>query len=299
MNLKNKGETIVEILIATTIMVLIITSTFVILFRAMATNTSIKNRVRALNVAREGIEGVRNIRDTNWIRYSGDRRNRWLCRPGISTGSVNSIPNTNPHSFSNPIESDGWYSEQLVRDERANSSFEDFVHDCFEDVSGNPIEIESGYYALEYLLRQRGSSSGGNQQIGSYILEPQLAIGGDLNTNKEQFRLYWSSNDSRLTHASEAYRYDEFNDLLTTPDIYPPSIFYRIIEIDIAPVFDDPDNPGNCIQEGGSNPAVDPSCNLEKMIVRSQVTWDENDDGNFDSVTLETQLFDYFQRTSY
>ena len=54
-------------------------ATFSILQRAIDTNVNVKNRVTALNIAREGVEAVRNIRDTNWLKYSGDRRKKWLC----------------------------------------------------------------------------------------------------------------------------------------------------------------------------------------------------------------------------
>jgi len=47
-------------------------------------NTS-KNRVIAVNLAREGIEAVRNMRDTNWLKYSSKRRTCW-----------NHMPSSNP-----------------------------------------------------------------------------------------------------------------------------------------------------------------------------------------------------------
>ncbi|NJP03859.1 hypothetical protein HC823_01100, partial [Candidatus Gracilibacteria bacterium] len=60
-------------------MAVVLTSTFALLARTTSTNTNVKNRIIALNIAREGIEAVRSIRDTNWLKYSGDRRNKWLC----------------------------------------------------------------------------------------------------------------------------------------------------------------------------------------------------------------------------
>ena len=41
-----------------------------------------KNRVVAVNIAREGLEAMRNLRDTNWLRYSGNRRECWNHMPG-------------------------------------------------------------------------------------------------------------------------------------------------------------------------------------------------------------------------
>lgn len=34
-------------------------------------------RVKAIALAREGIEAMVNIRNTNWLRYSSDRKNCW------------------------------------------------------------------------------------------------------------------------------------------------------------------------------------------------------------------------------
>ncbi len=73
------GESLVEVVIAITVLTMILSSVFGIIARASSTNVNAVNRVVALNIAREGVEAVRNIRDTNWLKYSGDRRNKWLC----------------------------------------------------------------------------------------------------------------------------------------------------------------------------------------------------------------------------
>ncbi len=79
-----RGDTILEVVIATAILSTVMIATFSILQRAIDTNLNVKNRVIALNIAREGIEAVRNIRDTNWLKYSGDRRKKWLCLDQVS-----------------------------------------------------------------------------------------------------------------------------------------------------------------------------------------------------------------------
>ena len=38
---------------------------------------SVRDQIIATNLAREGIEAVRDIRDTNWLRYAGERRGCW------------------------------------------------------------------------------------------------------------------------------------------------------------------------------------------------------------------------------
>ncbi len=39
-----------------------------------------ENNIKAINLAREWIEWVINIRDTNWLRFSGDRVNCWRTK---------------------------------------------------------------------------------------------------------------------------------------------------------------------------------------------------------------------------
>ncbi len=106
---KNPGETIVEILISTVILTMVLGSAFVILNQATSVNTGVKNRVIALNIAREGFEGVRSVRDTNWLKYSGDRRKKWLCKDSMdSDPDLNKCANI--EVTSSDLITDGFYT---------------------------------------------------------------------------------------------------------------------------------------------------------------------------------------------
>ena len=76
---KRRGETITEVMVAVTVLVGVLVAGFGVLQSALSTNADIRNRIIATNIAREGLEGVRNIRDTNWLKYSGDKLDKWLC----------------------------------------------------------------------------------------------------------------------------------------------------------------------------------------------------------------------------
>ncbi|GAB0174801.1 MAG: hypothetical protein HHAS10_06800 [Candidatus Altimarinota bacterium] len=39
-----------------------------------------ENNIKAINIAREGVEAMINIRDTNWLRFSSDRTNCWIVK---------------------------------------------------------------------------------------------------------------------------------------------------------------------------------------------------------------------------
>ena len=86
---KKSGETILEVLIAITILSSVLIATYSNLNQAFSTNINVRNRVIAMNIAQEGLEAVRNIRDTNWLKYSGDRRSSWLCLDVVGANTCN------------------------------------------------------------------------------------------------------------------------------------------------------------------------------------------------------------------
>jgi len=72
-----RGETIVEVIIAVVVLVVGILAAFRLLINSGIQNELSRERVVATNLAREGIEAVRNIRDTNWLRFGGEKRLCW------------------------------------------------------------------------------------------------------------------------------------------------------------------------------------------------------------------------------
>jgi len=87
-----KGETIVEVLIAIVVFVVGALSATRLLALSGINTQLTKERVIATNLSREGLEAVRNIRDTNWLRFAGERRRCWnnldtsSCLDGDSDG---------------------------------------------------------------------------------------------------------------------------------------------------------------------------------------------------------------------
>lgn len=78
-----KGETILETIIAMVILAVGVTTAGTIIGYSIRNMNGSKNRIIAVNVAREGIEAVRNIRDTNWLKYNSNRRGCWNHMPNI------------------------------------------------------------------------------------------------------------------------------------------------------------------------------------------------------------------------
>ena len=82
---KNKrGETIAETIIAVSILAVGITLSATLMATSLKNMNVSKNRVIAVNIAREGLEAVRNIRDSNWLKFSGRRRLCWNNMPAES-----------------------------------------------------------------------------------------------------------------------------------------------------------------------------------------------------------------------
>ncbi|MGB9680585.1 MAG: prepilin-type N-terminal cleavage/methylation domain-containing protein [Minisyncoccia bacterium] len=80
-----KGFTLVEALIAISILIIGILSGFILVTRALYNVSVIQDRLSAVFLAQEGIELVRNIRDTNFIKILNNKGTiSW--REGLSDG---------------------------------------------------------------------------------------------------------------------------------------------------------------------------------------------------------------------
>lgn len=63
-----QGQTLIETLVAAFILVMGITAALTLATFSLGATTGIKNKAVAIGLAREGIEVVKNLRDTNWLR---------------------------------------------------------------------------------------------------------------------------------------------------------------------------------------------------------------------------------------
>jgi len=89
-----KGETLAETIIALSILSIGITISSMVILNSMRNLIVAKQRVIAVNIAREGIEAVRSIRDTNWLLYSDRRRQCWNHDPNVVAACDGSNPIT-------------------------------------------------------------------------------------------------------------------------------------------------------------------------------------------------------------
>ena len=75
------AETILEVIISLFVISIGATVTTTLIVNAIASNAYGKNNLIALNLAVEGIEAMRDIRDSNWLKYSYDKANCWNMLP--------------------------------------------------------------------------------------------------------------------------------------------------------------------------------------------------------------------------
>jgi len=72
-----RGNSIIEVMVVIIILTIGITGAYNIISSGQKLSSTAENRIKAINIAREGLEAVENIRDTNWIKFSSDYDNCW------------------------------------------------------------------------------------------------------------------------------------------------------------------------------------------------------------------------------
>lgn len=79
-----RGESILETVIAMTILAIGISLASTIIGSSLRSINASKNRIIAIGIAREGLEAIRNIRDSNWLKFNSKKRECWNHNPGPS-----------------------------------------------------------------------------------------------------------------------------------------------------------------------------------------------------------------------
>jgi hypothetical protein len=82
-----KGETILEVLVALVVITIGAATATSLIVSSLKANLFNKDSLVALNLAQEGIEYMRNLRDTNWIKFSANTQGCWNTKPEVATCS--------------------------------------------------------------------------------------------------------------------------------------------------------------------------------------------------------------------
>lgn len=89
-----KWATMIELMAMIVILWLGISGMFSVVTWGMYFAKDTEDTIKAINIAREWIEWVTNIRNTNWLRFSSDRANCWKVLDYSSTCIGSSSPST-------------------------------------------------------------------------------------------------------------------------------------------------------------------------------------------------------------
>jgi hypothetical protein len=73
-----KGETLIEVIAALTALVIAGLAAVTVVISVLSSTAISKEFLIAQNLAREGIEGVTNIRDTNWLLFPTKKEDCWM-----------------------------------------------------------------------------------------------------------------------------------------------------------------------------------------------------------------------------
>ena len=146
LQIKKKWFTLAEVLIVCTVFAVMVVWMILAINRAFVFMDNIKLQVIATNFAREWVEMVYNIRDTNWRKFSGERDNMvfnqfvyrttpWPQKLVVNTGgelravSIIKENDTGCDSFLNAIYDDVWIFFDFI-DNNVDSSEKDvLLHD--------------------------------------------------------------------------------------------------------------------------------------------------------------------------
>lgn len=77
MKINLKATSIAESMVIMLVVTTWIIWAYSIFNQSMKLSENVENRIRAISIAREWIEAVTNIRDTNWLLFSSDKKNCW------------------------------------------------------------------------------------------------------------------------------------------------------------------------------------------------------------------------------
>lgn len=109
-----KGAILLDVIVSLFIFTLGLTGSLSLIVSAINANLTSQNRLIAVNLAQEGLESFRSMRDTNWLTYSSDLRECWNFWEDTDENGVidendsncNTSGGQNTHPF-NPQDSDG------------------------------------------------------------------------------------------------------------------------------------------------------------------------------------------------
>ncbi|MDR0606906.1 MAG: prepilin-type N-terminal cleavage/methylation domain-containing protein [Candidatus Peribacteria bacterium] len=168
-----RGFTLIETLVALTLFSFVITGVFMAVNRAYAFVQQAKLNVIAMNLTREGVEMMYNIRDTNWKRRAGVKEDNWLRRNTF--GDVDGFQEGQLHVlFWGQTGTQMYATTKIIENcDKYDASVLDFINnnDCTRDTilsfSGKVL-LSGVWTSVSDLMEQEGKFYRVTKVIGLY-----------------------------------------------------------------------------------------------------------------------------------
>jgi type II secretory pathway pseudopilin PulG len=264
-----RGEALIETVIAMGVLAIGITISGEVMGTSLRNVNTSKNRVVAVSIAKEGLEAIRNIRDTNWLRYSGKKRECWNHEP--TSDKVDPCPDSMENG--NLIQTGRYivYKQPLTNDDGSDAGWKWRL----EAITDNPLGAAPSnpspddrpvYYDTTDKKAYAWDGKGWNDLSLLYLVDISDKVDSDGDHN-------YTNDPDTYNHALV-----EEKDALGK-DYAVKSPFRR--EVDISYLDD-------------NGRSKDPTAH--RMDIRCKVSW--QDGKNEFSTELATRLTDYLGRTT-
>lgn len=152
------AESLVESIIAITVIVLATTAALSLIRTSISGNRVIEEKVVAVNLALEGIEAIKNIRDTNYLTFSSKPEDCWDVVDDVDISQCDTSYGTPTATLMRDLAGDGntYYLNRLIRSADQRFSWEISNNSAFGDLTHYGIYSPSGTVLLTELYAQSG-----------------------------------------------------------------------------------------------------------------------------------------------
>jgi len=153
-----RAESLVESIVAITVIVLATTAALSLIRTSISGNRVIAEKVVAVNLALEGIEAVKNIRDTNYLNYASKPDDCWDAIDATDISTCDTDYGTPTATLMRDLATANatYYLKRNIRDEERRLAWELKTASGFEDITLYEIYDSTGSTLLTKLYAQSG-----------------------------------------------------------------------------------------------------------------------------------------------
>ncbi len=156
------AESLIESIVAITVIVLSTTAAMSLIRTSVSGNKVIAEKVIAMNLALEGVEAVKNIRDTNYLNFSSKPEDCWDAVDAKDISECDTAYGAPTATLMRDLTALGktYYLKRILQDEAYRFSYELSLDGAsYEDISLYDVYDSSGSNKVMQLYAQSGLES--------------------------------------------------------------------------------------------------------------------------------------------